>query len=190
MKKLLLLLLIILFETSCFANAYVYLNSITYDGKALQTAGKIPLNVTIKSSDQLGWANLKNKPNEYPNIQNVVFNVEDLSAFSFTVPFAGWDGDATIQVKVFKGNELISEMQLQDRNRVMKFIGIKNAESKDIPKTRRARIYQSNSSYTDKDIDCSFDVSLNVEPDTGRLMIGGVRLIDCDDADQVDRITQ
>lgn len=115
-----------------------------------------------------------------------VYTLDELKSFSFTIPWERWDGDATIHVKVMSGDTLVSQMDLQDRDSAIKFINIKNAqESKNYRKVRTVRRFNNNGSYVDKKVDCSWDVSLNVAPDTGRLTIGTVKLVKCDGAGEV-----
>jgi hypothetical protein len=210
MKKLLFFLIMVA-EIPCSGNAYAKLVSIA------QPTDTIPFKVTIQSSDKevevvlksgetVGFTinplekntnkgsfyildELNKNLSEKRKNQGRVYTLDELKSFSFIIPWQGWDGDATIKVKVFKGNELIAEMHLQDRDRTMKFIGIKNAQTIDISKTRLAQIFGEHSSYTYKNIDCSFAVQLNISP-SGYIWVPKPKLIDCDDADQRFRITE
>lgn len=188
MKKIL-FFIVLLLEVPCFGNAYAHLTSINYDSDGVSTAGRVPFDVTIQSSDRDGWVEIRTRPDDNPNIKNVPFNLNDIKNFSFTIPWEGWDGDATLRVKVLKGKELISEMQLQDRNGKVIVIGVKNAESTNIKKTRNREIVQSHpntASY--KDIDCSLNIGLSVDPVTGRISVDYSKAVECDDADQQNRI--
>ncbi len=194
MKKML-LFLTLLIEIPCMADAYAYLRKISYDAQATKAAGKTPFKITMQSSDASGQ--VVKQDGSKGSIQNVVFDFDDLSSFSFTIPWESWDGDKTVHVKVQRGNELISQIDLQDRNRAIKVIGVKNAKTETISKTRNRAICNMHYDFTrernvdkctNKDIDCSLNIELTVDPISGSISVSKANAFECDDADQHDRI--
>jgi hypothetical protein len=208
MKKIL-FFIVLLLEVPCLGNAYAYLTKITYDSAATQRAGKMPFTITIQSSDKEVKVALKNgesvglnknsliNPIEKLKNKGRVYSLNELNSFSFTIPWQGWDGDATVHVKVMRGNELISQMDLQDRNSTIKVIGVKNVVSENISKMRNRVICNMHydavrerniDKCAKKDIDCSLNLELTVDPITGSLSVTKHNAYECDDADQHNRI--
>jgi hypothetical protein len=188
MKRLLFFLAVFI-QIQCLGNAYADLTAIHYDRMATRAAGKNFFNVTIKSSDGRGSVTLLD--GNKSNIQNLTFHLEFLKDFSFTIPWQGWDGDATVHVKVKRENELISQMDLQDRASTIKVIGIKNAETKNISKIKKHRTCRNSCSGDNcnpcsySDIECSLDIQLSVDPITGFISVSSADFVDCP-ADDVD----
>lgn len=208
MKKML-FFLILLMEIQCFGNAYAYLTKITYDSSATQRAGKVPFTITLQSSDKEVKVALKNGGSvglnksdfvnaaEKVNNKGRIYTLDELKSFSIIVPWQGWDGDATVHVKVMRGNELISQMDLQDRNSTIKVIGVKNVATENISKMRNREICnmhydavreRSIDKCTKKNIDCSLNLELTVDPITGVITVTKHNAYECDDADQHNRI--
>ena len=124
------------------------------------------------------------------DIQGVPFNLRDLLGFKLTVPWEGWDGNATISVTVTKGNDQLSQVYLQDRNATLKVIGNKNAQTKDITKVNTYLICSQscNSSgncrmdCNDAHGECDIDLQLNIDAKTGHISIRKADMINCDNA--------
>lgn len=191
MKKIL-LFMIMLIQIQCLGNAYSRLTSIKYDSAATKVAGQIPFEVTIQSSDSQGYVTLKN--GQKPNIKDAVFNLNDLQYFGFVIPWKGWDGNALIRVQVLRASKVVAEMLLLERNEIIECIRIKNAEDRNISKKRHRLIHQHHSEFTgieddsEQDIDCSLSIGLKVDPVTGRISVDYAKAVECDDADQENRI--
>ncbi len=189
MKRLLFFIAIFI-QVQCLGNSYGRLTSIAYDSSATKAAGKTPFNVTVESSDTVG--EVVKKDGSKPGIQNVAFNINDLQSFSFTIPWEKWAGDATVKIKVMRGNELISQMNLQDRNSETQFIGIKNAENLTIRKIKKHKTCKdfcsgnncSPCSYSD--IECDHNIVVEIDPITGYISVRFVTFVNCpaDDVDQ------
>ncbi len=171
MKKILLLTLSLVSAT-CFADHFGYLTNITAierDAKGYKVkdadVDSLPFNVTIQSSDYQGHANIKGMPFDVPYIKDAVFQLKSLGKYSFTVPWESWDGDATIHIKATRANELISQMDLQDRNGWIKAIGIQNAQTLNINKA------QENKSDTRRQPECDVYLTLFIDAKTGYIGI-------------------
>lgn len=193
----------------CLGNAYADLTAIHYDSAATRAAGKLPFDVTIQSSDKEIEAELKNgekigfKPEVGTLRNNIMSSIDkaknkgriytlgELKSFSFTIPWERWDGDATVHVKVNRGNELIAQMDLQDRDSTIKIIGIKNAETKNISKIKKHRTCGTSCSGDNcspcsySDIECDRDIQLSVDPLTGFIAVFSEDFVNCP-ADDVD----
>lgn len=130
MKKIVLITFLVTSLNHSFAAVVQLTNIFLFN----QKEGQAPLDIIIRSSDSVGKVEMND--GSTPGVQEKDFNIKDLKSFTFTVPWGGWDGDATIHVKVFRGKELISQMDLQDRNATLIVKGIKNAQALTLSKKK------------------------------------------------------
>lgn len=91
-------------------------------GYLVNVFNKSPYRVTIRTSDRAG--NVIKTDGSQPNIQNMTFNLADISSFSFVIPWGSWDAPAAISIDLHDNTPFnpqnplasIGHYELKERN--------------------------------------------------------------------------
>lgn len=157
----------------------------------------LPVDIIIRTSDNMGFVETKDgkrfgkdqNGNLIAPLKDIDFNLKNLQKYSIVIPWQGWDGKATVSVTAKKGNEVIWQLNFQDRDsKLLVFDGKTNQLRKQIDKkihphltgaAATGNLYSNNLDLS-KWIDCDLSAGIRVNPQTAEVISIDGNTVNCE----------